>query len=45
MSSYRLIALIAILSKILEKVIYDSVYSFLENNKMSADEQTGFRKN
>ena len=42
---YRPIALIPIFSKLFERVIYKSLYNFLESNNVFADEQMGFRKN
>ncbi|KAI5638092.1 reverse transcriptase (RNA-dependent DNA polymerase) domain-containing protein [Phthorimaea operculella] len=44
MTSYRPIALIPIFSKIFEKVIYNSLYSYLDHNHVLIDEQNGFRK-
>ncbi|KAG6438908.1 hypothetical protein O3G_MSEX000319 [Manduca sexta] len=41
---YRPIALIPIFSKIYEKIIYSSLYSFLEKNNLFAPEQYGYRK-
>lgn len=45
MSFYRPIALIPVLSKVLEKVIYESLYNYLEKFKIITEAQTGFRKN
>lgn len=45
MSSYRPIALIPILSKIFERVIYNQINSYFEKNKLFVDSQKGFRKN
>jgi hypothetical protein len=42
---YRPIALLSVISKIFEKVIYNSLYSFLDSFKILAPEQYGFRKN
>lgn len=44
-NNYRPIALLPVLSKIFEKVIYNSLYSFLEANKILTPEQFGFKKN
>lgn len=44
-SNYRPIALIPVFSKIFEKILHTSIYSFLETNKILIDEQYGFRKN
>lgn len=45
MANYRPIALIPIISKIFEKVIYESLYKFLTKFNILCDEQKGFRKN
>lgn len=44
MKNYRPIALIPIISKIFERVLYDKVYWFFESNKILCNEQKGFRK-
>lgn len=44
MSFYRPVALIPILSKVFEKVIYNSIYQYFEKKKLFAEEQKGFRK-
>lgn len=44
MKNYRPIALIPIISKIFEKVIYNQLYKFLETNNIITNQQNGFRK-
>lgn len=43
--NYRPIALIPIFSKVMEKVIYDSINNFLSKYDILCTEQKGFRKN
>lgn len=43
-ANYRPIALLPVFSKIIEKVIYDKLYSFFERNNLFAAEQYGFRR-
>ena len=43
--NYRPISLLPIFSKILEKLIYDRMYNFIETNKLLSEKQFGFRKN
>lgn len=45
MSNYRPIALLPIFAKILEKVIYKCLYTFLESHNIFSPSQYGFRKN
>lgn len=45
MQYYRPIALIPIISKVFERVIYNSIYSFISKNNILATEQKGFQKN
>ena len=45
MISYRPVSLIPIFSKVIEKVIYNALYWYLESNKILVEEQMGFRKN
>ena len=45
LSNYRPISLLPSFSKIIEKVIYKRVYSYLEKNHILDNEQFGFRKN
>ena len=42
-SNYRPISLLPICGKILEKIIFDQVYSFLDVNKLISKNQSGFR--
>ena len=42
-SNYRPISLLPICGKILEKIIFDQVYSFLNSNKLISKNQSGFR--
>ena len=42
-SNYRPISLLPICGKILEKIIFDQVYSFLNDNKLITKNQSGFR--
>ena len=44
-SNYRPISLLNIYSKLLEKIVYKRLYSFLEKNKILYNHQFGFRKN
>jgi Reverse transcriptase (RNA-dependent DNA polymerase)/Endonuclease-reverse transcriptase len=44
-SNYRPIALISVLSKVMEKVINVQLLSYLESAKLISDHQYGFRKN
>ena len=44
-TNYRPISLISNISKIIEKIIYKKIYSFLEQNKMLYNRQFGFRNN
>ena len=42
-SDYRSISLLPICEKILEKIIFDQVYSFLDCNKLISKNESGFR--
>ena len=42
-SNYRPISLLPICGKILEKIIFDEVYCFLNNNELISKNQSGFR--
>lgn len=44
-SNYRPISLISNIAKIFEKVIYDRIYSFVQENKLINPKQFGFVKN
>ena len=44
-SNYRPISLLSIFNKLLEKVVYKRLYSFLEKNQILYKNQFGFRKN
>ena len=41
--NYRPISLLPICGKILEKIVFDNVYSFLNNNNLLSKNQSGFR--
>jgi CRISPR/Cas system-associated protein Csx1 len=45
MSNYRPTSLLTFFSKVLEKVMYNKLLQHLNNNKILADEQFGFRTN
>ena len=45
MSNYRPISLLCNLDKIIEKLMYNQIIQFLENNKLIYYKQFGFRKN
>ena len=45
LNNYRPISLIPTISKVFERVIYDQMYLYFNNNNLLADEQFGFRKN
>ena len=42
-SNYRPISLLPICGKILEKIVFDQVYIFLNTNNLSSNNQSGFR--
>ena len=42
-SNYRPISLLPICGKILEKIVFDNVYSFLNHNNLLSKNQSGFR--
>ena len=43
-SNYRPISVLPVLSKVLERHVYDHYYSYLTKHKMLLDQQSGFRK-
>ena len=45
LTNYRPISLLPTISKVFERVIYDQMYLYCNNNNLLADEQFGFRKN
>ena len=42
-NNYRPVSILPICSKILEKIIFDSIMRFLNKNKLLSDAQSGFR--
>ena len=44
-TNYRPISLLPTISEIFERVIYDQMYLYFNNNNLLADEQFGFHKN
>eukprot|EP00111_Clytia_hemisphaerica_P012773 TCONS_00037565-protein len=44
LKNYRPVSLLPILGKIYEKCIFDSVYSYFEENQLFTNSQSGFRK-
>ena len=45
LNNYRPISLLPIFSKIFEKCIYDTIYTYFEVNNLFSPHQSGFRKN
>ena len=45
LTNYRPISLLPTISKVFERVIYDQLYWYFNNNNLLADEQFGFCKN
>ena len=43
LNNYRPISVIPVVSKIFEKIIYDQLYEYLNDNKLLFDCQSGFR--
>ena len=44
LTNYRPISLLPTISKVFERVIYDQMYLYFNDNNLLADEQFGFRK-
>ena len=42
-SNYRPISLLPVCGKILEKIVFDELYAFLNNNNLISSDQSGFR--
>ena len=42
-SNYRSISLLPICGKILEKIVFDELYNFMNNNNLISKDQSGFR--
>ena len=45
LTNYRPISLLPTISKVFERIIYDQMYEYLNENNLLAKEQFGFRKN
>ena len=45
LTNYRPISLLPTISKVFERIIYDQMYEYLNENNLLAKEQIGFRKN
>ena len=45
LNNYRPISLLPTISNVFERVIYDQMYLYFNNNNLFADEHFGFRKN
>ena len=43
--NYRPISVLPVFSKILERVVHNQLYEYLENNKFLSSQQFGFRRN
>ena len=43
-TNYRPISLLTMISKVLEKIVYQRIYSFLQNTRQLYDNQYGFRE-
>ena len=41
--NYRPVSIISVVAKILEKIIYNQIFDFLNQNSILADQQSGFR--
>ena len=44
-NNYRPISIVLILAKVLESIVHDQVYEYLESNNILNEEQAGFRPN
>ena len=44
-SDLRIISILPVLSKILERILHDQIYSYFTENNLLPDNQCGFRKN
>ena len=42
-NNYRPISVISIIAKVFERIVYDQLYSFLANEGISTNQQSGFR--
>jgi len=42
--NYRPVSVLGIISKVLERVIYNQIYKYIQNNNMLYELQSGFRK-
>ena len=43
MNNYRPISVISIIAKVFERIVYDQLYSFLANEEIITNQQSGFR--
>ena len=43
LNNYRPISVISVVSKVFEKVVYDQLYQYLNDNKLLSSCQSGFR--
>ena len=43
LNNYRPISLLPAISKIFERIIYDQLYAYFDNNNILSEEQYGFR--
>ena len=44
MGNYRPISILPVLSKVIERVVHEQLYNYLEENKLLSDKQFGFRR-
>ena len=42
-NNYRPISVISIIAKVFERIVYDQLYSFLANEEIITNQQSGFR--